>query len=167
MPAAKPMTATDVAEIQRRMAQVRHDMHQEVQGAVQSAQLLTDWRSLVGSYPWLAMSLTALVGYALVPRRSHPYPWPSTPSPAILPVAQAAAQVQQKPRKGWNMVGVAFSLLGPVAVRAAQNYALNHLEKWLSQHPLVPAPTGAQDASQPGSGQMARNRPAPRFGGQG
>ena len=70
MPAAKPTTSMDISDIQRRMAQIRHDMHQEVQGAVKGAQSLTDWRSLVKSHPWLSISVASVVGYLLVPSAS-------------------------------------------------------------------------------------------------
>ena len=54
MAGVKPMISTDISEIQRQMAQIRHDMHHEVQCAVRSAQSLTDWRSS-GQKPSLAV----------------------------------------------------------------------------------------------------------------
>jgi hypothetical protein len=149
MPVAKPTTVTDVAEIQRRMAQIRHDMHQEVQGAVKGAQLLTDWRSLVKSYPWLSISLAAVAGYLIVPRRrSSDATTVETRfinAPERLAVAGTPAETPPPRRTSWSIIGTAFSLLTPVAVRVAQNYALGHLEQWLSQHPLPPSPARSPD----------------------
>jgi hypothetical protein len=144
MAMVKP-TLTDIAELQVRMAQVRHDMHQEVQSAVKGAQLLTDWRSLVKNFPWLSISVAALAGFALVPSRRSTYGGhvAAPPAGADLLASSVAAQVQQKRRTGWNVVGTAFNLLSPVVVRAAQNYALDYFEKWLSQHPLPPVPASA------------------------
>jgi hypothetical protein len=163
MPAAKPMT--DIAEIQRRMAQIRHDMHQEVQGAVKGAQLLTEWRGLVKSYPWLSVSLVAIAGYAIVPRRQTIHSGsvgtlPAGPAPA--PVTTALAQPRRPRRTGWNILGIAFSLLAPVATRAAQNYALGHLEQWLSQHPLPPSPSSSSEEPKADRGQPARRGPGDR-----
>jgi hypothetical protein len=164
MPKAKPTTLTEIAEIQSRMAQVRHDMHQEVQSAVKGAQLLTDWRSMVRNYPWLSLSVAALGGFAIVPRRRHTHPGSITSltdRPELV-APTAAAPVQTKRRAGWSLVGTALSLLTPVAVRAAQNYALNHLENWLSHHPLPPAPTIGREPREDNGGQPDRKRPANR-----
>jgi hypothetical protein len=150
MSAAKPMTSTDISEIQRRMAQIRHDMHQEVQGAVKGAQVLADWRSLIRSHPWLSLSLASAAGYLIVPRRRSNYPTivsMGPPSPELLAASTTQVQAQQPRRTGWSIVGTAFSLLAPVATRAAQNYALGHLEQWLSQHPLPRSPTGSLDGA--------------------
>jgi ElaB/YqjD/DUF883 family membrane-anchored ribosome-binding protein len=65
MAALKPMTSMDISDIQRRMAEIRHDMHQEVQGAVKGAQSLTEWRSFVKSHPWLSISVASVVGYLI------------------------------------------------------------------------------------------------------
>ena len=167
MPPAKPITTTDIAEIQRRMAQIRHDMHQEVEGAVKGAQLLTDWRSLVKSYPWLTISLAAVVGYAIVPRRRSTYldrRAEFAVSPEFPPASNMAARVPRKRPTAWNILGSAFGLLSPVAVCAVQNYALGHLEQWLSQHPLPPVPTGSPVEPKRPEGRPARQGPTTRLG---
>jgi hypothetical protein len=166
MPAAKPMPSTDISEIQRRMAQIRHDMHQEVQGAVKGAQVLADWRSLIRSHPWLSMSLASAAGYLIVPWRRSNYPTivsMGAPTPELLAASSARAQTQQPRRTGWSIVGTAFSLLVPVATRAAQNYALGHLEQWLSQHPLSPSPTGSPDGPRRESGSPLSAGPTNRL----
>ena len=59
MATAKPSNSTELEDIQRRMAQIRHDMHGEVRQAVKGAQSLTDWRSLVRNHPWLTVGVAA------------------------------------------------------------------------------------------------------------
>ena len=143
MPAAKPMTSMDISDIQRRMAQIRHDMHQEVQGAVKGAQSLTDWRSAVKSYPWLSISVASIVGYLIVPARRSVSPTivaMGHPSPELLATSIARDQKQQPKQSGWGILGTAFSLLAPIAVRGAQNYALGYLEQWLAHNPLTSVP---------------------------
>ena len=140
MAATKPMNSVDVSDIQRQMAQIRNQMHQEVQGAVRSAQSLTDWQAMVKSHPWVSLSVASAVGYLLVPRRQAHAPTivtMSAPSPAMLPVSTSSAPAPA--RSTWRFVGTAFSLLAPIAVRAAQNYVLGQVEQWLAQHPLSAA----------------------------
>ena len=69
MAMARADSPAELSDIQRRMAQIRHDMHEEVQGAVRGAQSLTDWRSMVASHPWAALGAAAAVGYLAVPHR--------------------------------------------------------------------------------------------------
>jgi hypothetical protein len=154
MSTAKP-TSAEVIEIQRRMAQVRHELHEEVREAVKGAQSLTDWRSQVRNHPWLALGAAAALGYLLVPkRRVEPAPTIVAVSPHPTTVPTAATRPEEpKRRKRWGLIGSALGLLGPVAVRAAQNYAIQYLEQWLAAQP----PGGG--ASILGAGMMPGARP--------
>jgi hypothetical protein len=167
MPVAKPTTSMDISDIQRRMAQIRHEMHQEVQGAVKGAQSLTDWRIFVKSHPWLSISLASVVGYLIVPTRRSAHPTIVTvgsASPEFVTTATARDQKPQPKSSKWSIVGTAFSLLAPIAVRGAQSYLLGHLEQWLSQHPLPPLPGEAPtDRPTRGSGQSAPLSPTDRL----
>ena len=166
MAAVKPMTSMDISDIQRRMAQIRHDMHQEVQGAVKGAQSLTEWRSFVRSHPWLSISVASVVGYLVVPARRSTAPTILSvghPSPELLTAAAAGDQSRQLKQSGWSIFGTAFSLLAPVAVRGAQNYVLGQLEQWLSQHPLPSVPGEAPGKPTRESGQSASMSPADRL----
>lgn len=131
----KAGNGTELNELQRQMGQIRHDMHQEVQGAVRGAQSLTNWRSMVANHPWAALGIAAAAGYLAVPnRRSR-----SDPRDAQLAAALAAAsrtssseQPAGPPPARSSVLRSAFSLLTPVLIRAAQNYALSQLEQWLA-----------------------------------
>ncbi len=168
MSTAKP-TSAEVIEIQRRMAQVRHELHEDVREAVKGAQSLTDWRSQVRNHPWLALGAAAALGYLLVPkRRIEPAPTIVSvgPHPTAVTTAAAATMAEQpQTRKRWGLIGSAIGLLGPVAVRAAQNYAIQYLEQWLAAQPP------ADGASLLGAGMMPGGRPpthgAGRAGGPG
>jgi hypothetical protein len=154
----------DISEIQRQMAQIRNEMHQEVQGAVRSAQSLTDWQNLVKGHPWLSLSLAAVVGYALVPKR-HPQVVPSivtmsAANPMLTPITTARAPERVKGR--WRILGSALGLVAPVAVRVAQNYVLGHVEEWLSQQRLPADPARSRDGGRE-SGPSARREPAQRL----
>jgi hypothetical protein len=165
MPALKPMTSMDISDIQRRMAEIRHDMHQEVQGAVKGAQSLTDWRSFVKSHPWLSISVASIVGYLVVPARRSMSPTIVSvghPSQELLTATVAPDRKQQSKLTGWSIFGTAFSLLAPIAVRGAQSYALGYLEQWLSQHPLPSVPGEAPRKPTRESSRSASVSPADR-----
>ena len=136
MPTSNAASSVEIGELQRRMAQIRREMHEDVQGAVRGAQSLTDWRSIVGNHPWAALGVALGVGYLLVPHRSSKS---KTPTPVITEAPRGAtvvAPASQSQKVRFRPVGAAFGLLGPVLVRAAQNYALNYFEQWLAAHPF-------------------------------
>jgi hypothetical protein len=143
-------TATEIHDIQRQMAQIRHDLHEEVREAVTVAQTLTDWRSFVRNHPWVTLGAAAAVGYLIVPRRrSAPTVVALSPpaSRASLAVAEPASPAQGS---RWGLLGTAVRLLAPIAVRAAQNYAVQYLEQWLEPPSGGRAETGS--GTRPGGG---------------
>ena len=64
----------DLNDLQRQMAQVRHEMHEDVKGAVRGAQSLTDWRRIVASHPWAALGAAAAVGFLVNVRHAPRQP---------------------------------------------------------------------------------------------
>jgi hypothetical protein len=152
MATAKSVPMEDMNDIQRRMAQIRRELHEDVKEAVKGAQSLTDWRSQVGSHPWLALGAAAVLGYMIVPKRRRPeIPTivsvnPVTTGPGV--GLSATAPPSSPPRKRRSgILGSAFGLVAPIAVRAAQNYAIQYLEQWLAAQQIRPGPVPA-----PGSG---------------
>jgi hypothetical protein len=148
MATAKPTNSMEIEDIQRRMAQIRHDMHGEVLQAVKGAQSLTDWRSLVRNYPWLTLGVATAVGYLIVPgRRSE------APTLVAVNATTAESAALAEPRKqsantgvtSWSVMGTAFSLLAPIVVRAAQNYAMQYIEGLLAPHEFPRKEAGRGD----------------------
>ncbi len=62
--------------IRQRMEEVRCDLDEDVQGIVECARDMRDWRSYVRTYPWICVVAALGVGYAIVPRRQ----WASQPN---------------------------------------------------------------------------------------
>jgi hypothetical protein len=153
MAAVRSTSSTDIEDIQRRMAQIRHEMHEDVRGAVQGAQSLTDWRSLVKSRPWLSVGLAAAAGYMLVPRRP-PVPPIMTVTGVTLPPALGTVDAGPRPRTG-STFSFVLGLFAPVILRAAQGYAAHHLEAWLSSHPLPLVGIGHERQPDDGSSRPA------------
>jgi hypothetical protein len=157
MAMAKSTMAAESQEIQRKMARVRRDLHEDAQQVVRGAQSITDWKSQVRSHPWLSLGIVATVGYLLVPVRRTVTPTIVTLPAAVPPLAAAAGRTEAKQkRSGWSGLGMVFSLVAPIAVRAAQNYAMNYVEQVLAAQTMTP-PT-----DQPAN---AAVRPAPPVSG--
>ncbi len=178
MATAKSIPTADMNEIQRRMAQVRHELHEEVREAVKGAQSMTDWRSQVRNHPWLALGTAAAVGYLVVPKRRQPEaPTIVTVNPvaAGLGVDSSSPAPPSTPPRGnrLGILGSAFSLVAPIAVRAAQNYAIQYLEQWLAALPsgTGPAPDSVHervaDAGRPVPGAVPAQTRRPRPASQG
>jgi hypothetical protein len=149
--------SAEISDIQRRMAQIRHEMHQEVQGAVKGAQSLTDWRSLVRSHPWLALGVAAAAGYLIVPRRRWDTPALMNAGVPVQAVAATSEQPARASPLAWSPLGTLASLVAPVAIRAAQNFALQKISEWLEHRPAQAAESPAAPRAQGGA---ARPLPA-------
>ncbi len=135
MAMARAGRGPDLSELQHQMAQIRHEMHEEVRGAVRGAQSLTDWRSMVANHPWTAVGLATAAGFLLVPsRRMRRADRPRLEAVAESREAQAAHPTRAAPVAGPSVLRSAFDLVTPVFVRAAQNFALNQVEQWLASN---------------------------------
>jgi len=156
MATLKPSNSMEIEDIQRRMAQLRHDMHGEVLGAVKGARSLTDWRSLVRNYPLLTLGVATAIGYLVVPKRRSEAPTivavnATAPEMAALVEPQKQSKKTKGKGTGWSIIGTLFSLVAPIAVRAAQNYSMQYIEGLLVQHELPPRET-ERDGRRPDSG---------------
>lgn len=154
------------------MAQIRRDLHEDVKGVVQGAEAATDWRRFIRNYPWACMGTALAVGYLVVPRKHRPAS--TTIHVAAPEIARAVAPVEapepSPAKKGKGLLGTVFGLVAPVAFRAAQGYALQFAEQWMTQkvaqqmeqHPDLAAAFGGQEASGP-RGPRVSPPGAPRF----
>jgi hypothetical protein len=131
MASSSAARSAEIAELQQKMALIRRQMHEDVQGAVRGAQLLTDWRSLVGNHPWAALGVAAGLGYLLVPHRKPEQQ--ALYSPPIAGLLSAAPPARTG-SSHFPSVGSMVGLFAPILVRAAQNYASHYLEQWLEAH---------------------------------
>jgi hypothetical protein len=160
---------SEIDDIRRKMAQIRRELHDDVRGVVEGAEAATDWRRYVQAYPWAILGATAIVGYLLVPARRTAAPLPAATEPARPPV-EATSTVAPEKSKGW--VRAAFGLVAPLAIRAAQGYALQYFEQWLTQQMAgqdpqilqgLAAGLGAKPGAKPGPEPGPRESGMPRF----
>ena len=56
-------------EIQAQMRQMRCELGEDVEGLVENASVMSDWRYYVRSYPWACLGVAAAAGFLLVPSR--------------------------------------------------------------------------------------------------
>jgi hypothetical protein len=129
-------------EIRRQMAQIRHEMHQNVSsvvsgvsGVVQDVSDVMDWRTLVRGHPYLLVSAALVMGYLMVPRRK-----PALEA-AQNSLASLAAPEASRRRKRLHPLSAAVDMLWPIATQAAQAYAMIWIENRLKQY-LRPGPNG-------------------------
>lgn len=139
---------TRADDIQRQMAEIRSQLHQDMREVVNVATTATDWRSYLRGHPWLAIGIAFSSGFLLVPRRSRP---------ATLVVQPPAVdvrdrQVTVKPEKPGRLPFLRWFLgaITPIAVRAAQSYALSHVENFLANPQTGPRPEAASEPASPG-----------------
>lgn len=129
-------TLSEVDEIRRHMAQIRHELHQDVQGVVRGAEATADWRRYVRNYPWVTLGIAFGIGYLIVPRRQKPlapviqYAQTDGPRPAAL---EAVAPAEPAKKKGTPLWKTALGLATPFVLKSAQGYALQFFEQYLAQ----------------------------------
>ena len=126
----------EVNDIRRRMAQIRRELHEDVQGVVAGAEAVADWRRWIRNYPWAVCGAAFAIGYLIVPRKHTAAPtihinngepirsWAnSEPEPVV---------ESKKPKKR-GLLWKGMGLLAPIVFRAGRNYALQYAETWLAQ----------------------------------
>ena len=148
-------------EIRRQMAEIRSQLHQDMREVVSVATIATDWRSYLRGRPWLAIGLAFTSGFLVVPGRSRPSTLIVQP-PAV---DQHNLQAGVKPERTGRLPLVRWFLgaVGPIAVRAAQSYALNQVENLLARQQTGPQsdavsrpPSGGQTSRPEGRGFATR-----------
>ena len=125
----------EIDEIRQQMAQIRHDLHQDVSSVVSGVSDVVnevseamDWRSVLRRHPYILMGAAMAAGYLMVPRRNEDRP-PSQNQLARLVPADDGPR-----KKRFRPVSWAFDLLGPIATQAIQAYALMWIENRLKEH---------------------------------
>ncbi len=165
------VSSTDeVTDIQREMARIRVELHQNMQGVVAGAEAATNWHRYVKHYPWAALGAAFVVGYFIVPRkrRSATRTGEAAAHAVVDEVREAVSgtnarpiEKPKKPKKKAGLIGTAFAFVGPIALRAAQGYAVQFVENWImqqaAQNPLMGNPMAASAQTPPPK--RPQNRP--------
>ena len=128
---------SEIDDIRRQMAQIRHDLHQDVSNVVGGvSEVVTevsevmDWRSIVRNYPFVITGAALAVGYLIVPRRAGGGPQ-AVPNQFI---SAPAPEPTASRRKQFRPLSWALNLLWPIATQAAQSYAMLLIENQLKDY---------------------------------
>jgi hypothetical protein len=105
-------------EIQRRMAALRGALEQEVDGVVDSARTLSDWRYHFRAHPALFCAAAVVVGIVLAPRRGGGVEVSASSKPADPPLSE----YQVAPAR--SLLAVALGLVGSALARQATQVAV-------------------------------------------
>lgn len=129
-------TMSEIDEIRRQMAQIRHDLHQDVSSVVsgvsdvvEEVSEVMDWRSVLARHPYVLVSSAMLVGYLIVPRRKGKELDRNDVQAASLVSAPATSR-----KKGFRPLSWAMDLAWPIAMHSLQTYAMIWIEKQLREH---------------------------------
>jgi len=130
----------EIDDIRRQMAQIRHDLHQDVTSVVSSVSEVVsevsgvmDWRSVLRGHPFLLVGAALGAGYLIVPRRKKVVELSQNH------FASTAVPETLTRKKRFRPVSLAVELLWPIATQAVQAYALIWIENRLKQY-LHPRP---------------------------
>jgi len=144
--------SNDIDSIRQQMAQIRHELHQDIRSVVENAEAATDWRRYYRMYPWPSLAVAFAVGYLIVPTRRRKSPRDLLTRADLAQVRESVQEVKEPAKKaaGKGVMGALFAMLLPVVVRAAQGYAVQYFETWLAQQQNVLASLGAAAHPAPG-----------------
>ena len=125
----------EIDEIRRQMAQIRHDLHQDVSNVVSGVSDVVnevsgvmDWRAALRGHPYILVGAALAAGYLIVPRRKQ------VSEPSLNSFASSVVPEPITRKKRFRPVSSAIQFLWPIATQAAQAYALVWIENRLKQH---------------------------------
>jgi ElaB/YqjD/DUF883 family membrane-anchored ribosome-binding protein len=152
-----------IKEVQREMARIRLEMHQEVAGAANGVHILTDWRNIVREHPWASVATAAVVGYLMARRlvRGNPA------RPAERPGGRSW-------HPGRELASFTWRVITPIAERVAQAFLVQEAESWLAQRSFQrasgeqgPYPDERRDRTAPAAGAWGDGRESREAGSVG
>jgi hypothetical protein len=113
-------------EIQRQMAELRIDLHRDVEGIVDSARALADWRYYVRKYPWVCLGGAAVLGYLIVPGRLKAIAPDVETLVALAKKHQLFITPKPEAAKQKSIVGSLVGLAASAALRGAMGFATEY-----------------------------------------
>ena len=135
-------------DIQREMALIRSHLFTEMREVVDVVSTVADWHSYIRARPWLAIGAAFATGFLLAPRRSRPTTVIVQPPATGVLTPVPVPRVEKRARL--PVIRWVFNAVVPIAVRAAQAYALKHVESLLENQPDGPQPDAATRTAPPG-----------------
>lgn len=120
-------------ELRREMRQIRRELGQDVEGIVENAGRLVDWRYYMRTYPWAAVGLAAVAGYALVPQRAAVVTADAKSLSKLAKNNQVMIHSQPQATTRPSLADTAMSLAGNMLLRATLAYAGQQIGKLMGE----------------------------------
>ena len=114
--------SSDVDEILARMEQIRCDLHEDMQGMVDNARTMSDWRYYVRSYPWASLGVATALGYLAVPARTQIISPSAKELAKLAKTNQLVVQQKPEPHKRGGLTGTLFTLVANLVIRGVISY---------------------------------------------
>ncbi|MEW4566896.1 hypothetical protein AB1L88_03425 [Tautonia sp. JC769] len=122
----------EVEQLRREMARIRREIHADVNVAAEHLEATLNWRGYVRNAPWPAAGAAFGVGFLaawlLVPRRRIRVVERDRGRSSRRPPRYEEQKEQEKEVQRKGVVSMALGFLAPIALRAAQNYAIQFVE---------------------------------------
>ena len=130
-------------QIRRRMAQIRTDLHDDVDVIVETARVMADWRHYWSSYPWACLAAAAAVGYLVVPTKVQIV---QPDMQTVLDLArrhQLSVQPIKDASKRSGIAGAIFRMAAPAIMRGAVALASSQAAKFAQRRAANASGNGA------------------------
>lgn len=118
-------------ELRRRMEGVRTDLDHDVEGIVENAKTLADWKHYVRSFPCGSVAAAAALGYFAVPQKLQVLrpDFETLEKLADKNKLVVTSEPKAEAEKRGGIAAYALSLAGTLALKAAMNYFSAYMGK--------------------------------------
>jgi hypothetical protein len=121
-------------EIQRRMAELRHNVSEDVAEIRDSSGTMLDWKYYFKRYPWPMVAAAAAVGYLVVPKRVEVVQ-PDRKALAKMVKDEEIVLKQDPHAKQNSLAAIALGLAANALMRAGTAYVGQQAGKMFARHP--------------------------------
>lgn len=125
--------SNETDRIRAEMAQIRCDLNDDVEGLVEHAREMTDWRHYVKTYPWASVAAAAALGYFAVPKKSQIISPDEKTLAALARKNQLVVVDRPKAEKRRTLSGSLFNLVASLAMRGIMAYVGQQAGKMMGQ----------------------------------
>jgi hypothetical protein len=116
------MAEDESEEIRRRMSELRRELVGSVQRVSSDARAMTDWTLYVRRFPWAAVAIATVAGFALVPRKKAVISPDQEALAEMIRKKQLRLDVDHKAEKKQGMVGSLVAMAAAWVAKAGMSY---------------------------------------------
>jgi hypothetical protein len=116
------MAEDEADSICKRMAEVRRDLAGSVHAVSRDARAMTDWTLYVRRFPWAAVGVATLAGFALIPRKKAVISPDQEALAEMVRKKQLRLDVDHKAEKKQGMLASVVAAAAAWAAKAGMSY---------------------------------------------